>query len=570
MDYNKAGSITFKNGNGSSFMNATALTYGLEYNYDPSKDHQLDHIWDPASGTNTTFTYNTSGSITRINDPSQAIPQDFFWNEQQQLTGVKNQQGVHHYVYDHQGERLMKSSLINTSVYLNDQVIDNVTNLDPYTVYVNPFYVVTGLLGGDRVSKHYYMNQQRVATDITINYDPNGGGGGEYASSKGLDDLKEVVQELSHEPLDTSVLTLPSLTDYYPETATAKSSSSQAEGAGSSGRILFWYHPDYLGNVDLVTEIDGFAHEFFIYNPWGEEMHQWNANTYAFTSPYRFNSKELDPETGLAYYGARYYQNKLGVWLSVDPKAGLMLTLSPYAAMFNNPILFIDPDGQYPWPVHVRSFISTSTTGGGLFRGDGRGASFTGTSRVYSSFIVDPSARRVSQPLTQSDLTLFYGSPNPLNPMFPLLPSAEQGKPTGSNDNISFEGNTASFDFRHSGKDPITPQWATPGLDIHAGLSFSEDLENRVLSVTGSFTGDVFPSIEAFITDQSGKTRLFLGAQKERGGLLSLFGDNKNPLFNVNMQVHFDNNGYFTGVKQGKKTYSVDEWNKKVQKEFDQ
>jgi YD repeat-containing protein len=250
---------------------ATALTYGLEYNYDSSKDHQLDHIWDPVSGTTTSFKYNTSGSITQIDDPAQAIPQDFFWNEQQQLTGVKNQQGVHHYVYDHQGERLMKSSLINTSVYLNDQVIDNVTNLDPYTVYVNPFYVVTGLLGGDRVSKHYYMNQQRVATDITINYDPNGGGGGEYASSKGLDDLKEVVQELSHEPLDTSVLTLPSLTDYYPETATAKSSSSQAEGAGSSGRILFWYHPDYLGNVDLVTEIDGFAHEFFIYNPWGEE-----------------------------------------------------------------------------------------------------------------------------------------------------------------------------------------------------------------------------------------------------------------------------------------------------------
>ena len=288
MDYNKAGSITFKNGNGSSFMNATALTYGLEYNYDPSKDHQLDHIWDPASGATTSFKYNTSGSITQIDDPAQAIAQDFFWNEQQQLTGVKNQQGVHHYIYDHQGERLMKSSLINTKVYLNDQVIDNVTNLDPYTVYVNPFYVVTGLLGGDRVSKHYYMNQQRVATDITINYDPNGGaGGGEYAPSKGLDDLKKIVQELSHEPLDTSILALPSLTDYYPETSTAKSSNSQAEGAGSSGRILFWYHPDYLGNVDLVTEIDGFAHEFFIYNPWGEEMHQWNANTYAFTSHYR-------------------------------------------------------------------------------------------------------------------------------------------------------------------------------------------------------------------------------------------------------------------------------------------
>ena len=326
-------------------MNAAALTHDLDYHYDPSKGHQLDHIWDPASGTTTSFKYNTSGSITQIDDPAQAIPQDFFWNEQQQLTGVKNQQGVHHYIYDHQGERLMKSSLINTSVYLNDQVIDNVTNLDPYTVYVNPFYVVTGLLGGDRVSKHYYMNQQRVATDITINYDPNGGGGGEYAPSKGLDDLKEVVQELSHEPLDTSVLTLPSLTDYYPETATAKSSNSQAEGAGSSGRILFWYHPDYLGNVDLVTEIDGFAHEFFIYNPWGEEMHQWNANIYAFTSPYRFNAKELDPETGLAYYGARYYQNKMGVWLSVDPLANKRESFSPYNFVQNNPSTRIDPTG---------------------------------------------------------------------------------------------------------------------------------------------------------------------------------------------------------------------------------
>jgi RHS repeat-associated protein len=347
MDYNKAGSITLKNSNGSSFMNATALTYDLQYHYDPSKDHQLDHIWDPASGATTSFKYNTSGSITQIDDPAQAIPQDFFWNEQQQLTGVKNQQGVHHYIYDHSGERIMKSSLINTTVYLNDQVIDNVTNLDPYTVYVNPYYVVTGLMGGDRVSKHYYMNQQRVATDITINYDPNGGaGGGEYAPSKGLDDLKEVVQELSHEPLDTSVLTLPSLTDYYPETATAKSSNSQAEGAGSSGRILFWYHPDYLGNVDLVTEIDGFAHEFFIYNPWGEEMHQWNANTYAFTSPYRFNSKELDPETGLAYYGARYYQNKMGVWLSVDPLATKYPRDMPYNFVQNNPLIKVDPNGK--------------------------------------------------------------------------------------------------------------------------------------------------------------------------------------------------------------------------------
>ena len=338
-------------------MNASALTYNLEYTYNSVKSHQLDQVWDPTNGILTKFTYNTTGSVTKIDDPSQAVVQDFFWNEQQQLTGVSNQQGVHHYVYDHSGERVMKSSLINSTVYLNDQVIDSASNLDPYTVYVNPFYVVTGLQGGDRVSKHYYMNQQRVATDISINYDPSSKGGGQQEQAKGssaketawspaLTDFNEVLVGLGQKPLDTASLELPTLAAYFPETATSKSSNSQAENASTTPRILFWYHPDYLGNVDLITERDGYAHEFFMYNPWGEEMHQWNANTYAFTSPYRFNAKELDPETGLAYYGARYYQNKLGVWLSVDRLAEKYPQSSPYVFSGNNPITYVDPNGD--------------------------------------------------------------------------------------------------------------------------------------------------------------------------------------------------------------------------------
>jgi RHS repeat-associated protein len=202
------------------------------------------------------------------------------------------------------------------------------------------------------------MNQQRVATDISINYDPSGKGGGQQEQAKGssatestwspaLTDFNEVLVGLGQKPLDTASLKLPALAAYYPETVTPSSTASTAESASTTPRILFWYHPDYLGNVDLVTERDGYAHEFFMYNPWGEEMHQWNANTYAFTSPYRFNSKELDPETGLAYYGARYYQNKLGVWLSVDPKAHWYPTMSAYNFVVNNPLHNIDPNGMW-------------------------------------------------------------------------------------------------------------------------------------------------------------------------------------------------------------------------------
>ncbi len=96
----------------------------------------------------------------------------------------------------------------------------------------------------------------------------------------------------------------------------------------------------------------------------------------------------------------------------------------------------------------------------------------------------------------------------------------------------------------------------------------SEDLENGILSITGSFSGDKFPSTEAFVVDQSGNTKVFLGAKMEDGGLHSLVGDSKKPLFNVNMQIMFNDKGNFTGVKQGDQTYSIKDWNKKVQTDF--
>lgn len=149
-----------------------------------------------------------------------------------------------------------------------------------------------------------------------------------------------------------------------------------------------------------------------------------------------------------------------------------------------------------------------------------------------------------------------------------LPPAVKIGSPEGTNDNISFSGDKAFFDFSHSGKDPLTPGFATPALDVHAALSFNEDMKNGVLTITGSFTGDKFPSTEAFVTDQSGKTKLFLGAQMENGGIGDLYGDNKKPLFNVNMHVKFDVKGNFTGVQVLKASYTVAEWNKKVQEDF--
>jgi hypothetical protein len=144
----------------------------------------------------------------------------------------------------------------------------------------------------------------------------------------------------------------------------------------------------------------------------------------------------------------------------------------------------------------------------------------------------------------------------------------ETPEPSASISNVSTSENSLSLGFKHSAKDPITPRFATPDLDVQANLSITENLKAGYVTIKGNFTGDAFPSTEAFITDQSGGTKLFLGAHKEQGGLRNLFGENRRSTFSVNMKVNIDNKGNFTGVTQGKNTYTVDDWNKRVQDGF--
>ena len=63
-------------------------------------------------------------------------------------------------------------------------------------------------------------------------------------------------------------------------------------------------------------------------------------------STYTFSAKEKDVETGLSYFGSRYYSSDLSVWLSVDPQAAKYPSLSPYTYCADNPVKLVDPDGE--------------------------------------------------------------------------------------------------------------------------------------------------------------------------------------------------------------------------------
>ena len=72
-------------------------------------------------------------------------------------------------------------------------------------------------------------------------------------------------------------------------------------------------------------------------------MVEHNQSQY-YGNQYKFNGKELDSTTGMYYYGARYYEPRFSIFVSVDPLAEQ--TMTPYQYVNNNPINFIDPDGR--------------------------------------------------------------------------------------------------------------------------------------------------------------------------------------------------------------------------------
>ena len=84
-----------------------------------------------------------------------------------------------------------------------------------------------------------------------------------------------------------------------------------------------------------------------------------------FADIYTFSAKEKDPETGLSYFGSRYYSSDLGIWLSVDPMAAKYPSLSPYVYCADNPGRVVDPNGEEINPIYDRFgyFLGTDDLG---------------------------------------------------------------------------------------------------------------------------------------------------------------------------------------------------------------
>jgi RHS repeat-associated protein len=119
--------------------------------------------------------------------------------------------------------------------------------------------------------------------------------------------------------------------------------------SGPSGTEYVGYtlHTDHLGSVRLITDAVGNVVSRHAYLPFGQEV----GPIVRSPSSHKFTGHERDLDTGLDYMLARYYGAGMGRFLTTDPNMKGMilqipLTWNPYTYGRNNPVNFLDRDGE--------------------------------------------------------------------------------------------------------------------------------------------------------------------------------------------------------------------------------
>jgi RHS repeat-associated protein len=126
--------------------------------------------------------------------------------------------------------------------------------------------------------------------------------------------------------------------------------SGSMQGAGGIGGLLArtdssgtaYYHSDAGGNVTTMTDSSGNVVARYLYDPFGNLLAK--SGPLADVNTYRFSSKEVHPNSGLYYYGYRFYEPNLQRWVNPDP-IGIRGGMNLYGFVGNNPMNGVDALG---------------------------------------------------------------------------------------------------------------------------------------------------------------------------------------------------------------------------------
>ena len=383
---------------GVQFDGTLHVGYDLAYTYGKTegKKFQLAEVKDANYRTeenpdsvakvdnNHTYTYDANGNLVYVNTgrikqdgtlDSTAAERKLRWDEENRLTASDDNGFVTNYWYDADGERTVKTSGEGEQLYVNSEFAGGRTNTAKFSLYVSPYLVANQ---GGRYTKHIYIGSQRIVSKIgdfasygsdprriqyagsetdglSVNYKQK------YSAQQQVIKDNYAIFEVPYNGTDNN--------DYVdgqgfccddgsPEAAQARALAleNNFQDPDAYEKLQFYYHPDHLGSSSYITNLDGEVVQHIEYVPFGEVFIEernsiWN-------TPYLFNAKEFDEETGLYYYGARYYDSRLSLWISTDALQEKYPQHTSYLYVGSNPVNAIDPDG------HKIVFINGKIGGG--------------------------------------------------------------------------------------------------------------------------------------------------------------------------------------------------------------
>ncbi len=291
------------------------------YQYDPAHPHQATKIGD------TLLSYDLNGNTVREcrdhGDPTCTVDHDhlreLFWNEENRLTAVVEGGGRHvtRFIYDAGGDRVVKQGRGGDSITIGQ------------------FFNLKGKVAA---TKHVFVGETRLASKLLP---PPGWGQGLVPVST----APPGTTLPGCDPSDYSPQKCPYLPGAPPVTYGYTDTTVRPE--------TYYYHPDHLGSTSWVTDQNGKVHEHVEYYPYGEvwwEPKYDRDGAGVKGQQFLFSSKELDEETGLYYFGARYYDPKRVRWESADPALGALLlkapgVLSAYRYAAYSPVRYTDATG---------------------------------------------------------------------------------------------------------------------------------------------------------------------------------------------------------------------------------
>ncbi len=394
------------------FNNATLTdkTYTSPYTYEGSKPHAPNRVG------NKKYTYDSNGNQLGWRIDDQPDYRDVYWDEENRITTINDRGYLSLYTYDANGERVIKSHGGLQAVYVDGSIAGPISHKDNFAVYVSPYMVYSQ----DKFTKHYYVESQRIASKTGVgNFYSNtipfnqGITAGDLDYQERTDSLEQALKEFlaslgynvgipsledNIRDLEAAGIVVPSLEagDYsrppvgwpQPDSTNRDSicgpwppnpfgppiTNDNVEAGyafvgypGVPEANQYFYHPDHLGSTNYITDAAGAVRQFAEYIPFGETFVDGHLNS--DTQPYLFNAKELDAETRLYYYGARYLDPRISIWMSVDPMMEKYAGWSPYNYTIQNPLKYVDPDGKDKEEFAANSFEALKGYGSGLLKG---------------------------------------------------------------------------------------------------------------------------------------------------------------------------------------------------------